>query len=839
VVKTGQVTTRWQGWRDSDLPVGQIVPDIIEALAANRPTILEAPPGSGKTTLVPLALLGSPWLQGRRIVMLEPRRLAARAAARRMAQLLGEAVGERVGYHVRLEQRVSAVTEIEIVTEGMLVQRLLGDPELSKTGLVIFDEFHERALAADQALAMTLDVKRALRPDLRLLVMSATINSAEVAEWLADTAADVNEQPYVAKAEGQLWPVETVLQARSSAAPLPRQAAEAVVRALGETSGSILVFLPGEGEIRRTAELLAEIGVPRNVEVLPLYAALSREGQDRAVAAAVAGVRKVVLATSIAESSLTIEGVRVVIDCGMMRVSRFSPRNGMSRLETLRVTRDRADQRRGRAGRLGPGVCYRLWDEADESNLADHAAAEIVAADLAPVVLQCAFWGAPRLEDLPWPTLPPLASWRQATSLLIDLGALEMGVDGVARITARGRSMVRLPTHPRLSHMVVRAADHGCARVATLLAAAITELAGESRLRGETDARALLDHVENGDAADGFSRRVERLARSWGRQWPPDSAEIAVGRMLSWAFPDRIARQRGPGGRYQMAGGGGVQIDPADPLSSQEWLVVAELSGTSAEAHIRLAAPYEQAWLYADFSGLIESMPLIEWDRQRQMVVAANRSRYGAITLRDSGLHEPDPIAVATAMLVGVKEEGLERLPWCRGALELRARVEFLRRARPEELWPDFSDSGLKASLEEWLLPILTGISRWSQMKEVDLVGALLALLGDRRRQLDTLAPTHFILPGGSRCRIRYDQGIEPIIAVRIQDIFGLEETPKVAGGRVAVVIHLLSPAQRPVQITKDLTSFWRTGYAQIRKDLRGRYPKHHWPENPMLKGER
>jgi len=819
-----------------DLPVRAVLPEIAAALEHNCPVVLQAPPGSGKTSLTPLALMDAPWLGRRRVVLLEPRRLAARAAARHMARLVGEEVGDRIGYHIRLERRVSAATRVEILTEGLLVQRLLREPELTDVGLIIFDEFHERALAADQALALTLDVRRALRPDLRILVMSATLDPEPVARRLADPAAPAARPPRVVTATARVWPVETRLLPRPSSAPVPRQAADAVLRALDEEPGSILVFLPGESEIRRTAERLREARLPANAEIQPLYAALPREAQERAIQPPAPGARKIVLATSIAESSLTIEGIRVVIDAGWMRVPRFSPRNGMSRLETLRVSRDRADQRRGRAGRLGPGVCYRLWDEAEESALAPEALPEILDADLAPLVLQCADWGAAGREDLPWLTPPPEAAWRQAVSLLLDLGALEPAADTAAppRITPRGRRLAALPLHPRLADMILRAETEGCARQAALLAAAVSELAGESSLRNETDARALLDRlVPDNTAASAFAHRVHALARAWSRRHPEDRRREEVGRLLAWAFPDRIARRRSPDGRYLLASGRGATLDPADPLARCDWLVAAELTDDDADARIRLAAPYERAWLDADFAPQITTAPVIAWDRQAGAVTAVNRNRFGALVLRDSALAAPDPDAVRAALFEGIRMQGVERLPWTPAAHDLRARVACLRRARPEEGWPDFSDAALSATLPDWLGPSVGGMSRWSQLERLDLHAALAARLGPLRRPLDTLAPTHVTVPSGSRIRIRYDLGEVPVVAVRIQEVFGLTATPRIAGGRVAVLLHLLSPSQRPVQVTADLHSFWDTGYALVRKELRGRYLRHYWPEDP------
>ena len=748
-------------------PVDAILPGLAASLAANRTAVLQAPPGTGKTTRVAPSLLDAAWLKGRKILLLEPRRLAARAAAAFMARQRGEAVGDTIGYHIRLERRVGPRTRVELLTEGLLTQRLLHDPELADAGLVIFDEFHERSLAADTALALTLDTRRALRPDLRLVVMSATLRPEAIAAHLRD--ADIHT------ADARLYPVQTRLLERLSAASLPQQAAGAVLRALREEPGSVLLFLPGEGEIRRTLELLRGSDLPPEVSLHPLYGALPREEQDAAVAPPAPGRRKIVLATSIAETSLTIEGIRVVIDTGWMRVPRFSPRNGMSRLETLRITRDRADQRRGRAGRLGPGVCYRLWDEATDHQLAPEALPEILDADLAATVLQSADWGTSARDGLPWFTPPPDAAWRQAVGLLQELGALAPAISRPAAsgsdtaeppapaITARGRAMAALPAHPRLAHMIFEAARDGAAQKACLLAAVFTEAASESSVRYETDVRRLLDRVHEG-GRDGFSYRVHELARRWGRGYAAtDSRRLSEGLLLAWAFPDRLARRRDAEGRYLLRNGRGAVLDTADPLARAEWLVAAELLDEATDAKIRLAAPLAEDEVEAAFSDQME------------------------------------------------------------------------RRALPEQAWPDLSDGALLADLDTWLGPFCDGVTRWSHVDALDLTAILLRRLeacGCSRRALDTLAPTHLPVPSGSNIQVRYDRD-PPYMEVRIQEVFGLTRTPAVAGGRVPVVLHLLSPAQRPVQVTRDLESFWTTGYALVRKDLRGRYPKHDWPEDP------
>ncbi len=810
-------------------PVDTILPALAASLAANRTAVLQAPPGSGKTTRVAPYLMDAPWLRGRKILLLEPRRLAARAAAGYMARQFNEPVGQSIGYHIRLDRKAGPLTRVEILTEGLLTQRLLHDPELVDTGLVIFDEFHERSLAADTGLALALDSRRALRPDLRLLVMSATIRPDPVAAHLGD--ADIHT------AGASLFPVETRLLARGSSTPLPQQAEAAVLRALREESGSILVFLPGESEIRRTAERLRDAQLPSGISVHPLYSALPRGEQDAAVEPPAPGRRKVVLATSIAESSLTIEGIRVVIDTGWMRVPRFSPRNGMSRLETLRITRDRADQRRGRAGRLCPGVCYRLWDDVTDQQLAPEALPEIFDADLAATVLQSAEWGTSARDGLPWFTPPPDAAWRQATTLLQELGALSpAGADGGApAITPRGRAMVKLPIHPRLAHMIFEAARAGCAQRACLLAAALAEAASEPSLRYETDARRLLDRL--GVAApNGFAYRVKELARRWSHGYPARDAQILPeGVLLAWAFPDRIARRRDTAGRYLMRNGRGAAIDPSDPLAQAEWLVAAELQDDTADAKIRLAAPITREEVEDVFGNDFESRAITTWDKRAEAVQAVNRICLGGIVIKEGGQARPDPDSLRAALFEGIRQKGIGQLPWTKHSRALQARVCFLHRTLPGQAWPDFSDDALVTGLDTWLGPYCDGVTRWTHVQALDLTSILLNRLdacGCSRRLLDELAPTHVEVPSGSRIQVQYDQDA-PCLAVRIQEVFGMTRTPKIAGGRVPVVMRLLSPAQRPVQVTSDLESFWSTGYALVRKDLRGRYPKHYWPEDP------
>ena len=786
-------------------PVEEIIPQIRGSLERNRSVVLRAPPGSGKTTCVPPALLDAPFLRGRRILMLEPRRLAARSCAAYIARQLGEPVGETVGYQVRLERKVSARTRLEIVTEGLLAQRLVSDPELSDVGLVIFDEFHERSLACDLGFAMAVDVRRALRDDLRILVMSATLDVDAVAAHLAD--ADVHT------AEARMFPVETRYLQVESSAPVAVQMAGAVRRALAEPGGDVLCFLPGEGEIRRCAEELCDAGADGlGGVVMPLYGALPKEEQDAVLRPLPQGCgrRKVVLATSIAETSLTIEGVTTVIDSGLMRVSRFSASSGMSRLETLRLTRDRAEQRRGRAGRVCAGVCLRLWTEAQDRLLLPAMKPEIMDADLSATVLTAATWGTTAPDGLPWLTPPPPANWARAKDLLRMLGAL----DGDGRITDRGRRMARLAAHPRLACMMLH--DRASAYWAAVL---------EEGVRGrETD----ISRVRP-------TPRMLELARRWGwerGERPPDPE------VLAYAFPDRIARNRG-NATFQMTCGRGAFMERTEVLASSRYLVLCELDDRGGDAKVHLAAHISEAAIGEMFADAITDGTVTEWDRRTESVRAVRQRRLGRMVLEEGGQSNPDEADVQTALFEGIRQKGVANLPcWTPGIRQLQARVNFLNRtfsAGDDASWPDVSDAALEAHLEDWFGGFTLGMSRWAHLARLDLAAVIDFALGETghdRRELDRLAPVKMEVPSGSMMTIHYEEA-EPFVAVRLQECFGLQQTPRVAGGRVPIVMHLLSPAQRPVQVTKDLAGFWKSSYGLVRKDMRGRYPKHYWPEDP------
>ncbi|MZP44499.1 ATP-dependent helicase HrpB [Heliobacterium gestii] len=834
------------------LPIEASLPALREALANRTSAVLVAPPGAGKTTRIPLALLDAPWLAGRRIVMLEPRRLAARAAARHMAATLGEAVGETVGFRVRLETRVGPRTRVEVVTEGVLTRMLQTDPALEGVGLVIFDEFHERSLAADLGLALCQQSQELLREDLRILVMSATVDAAPIAALLGDG-------PVIAS-EGRLYPVETRYLERRAEGPIEALVARMVREALTKEEGDILVFLPGAREIGRVAARLAEMGLEgESTRLCPLHGSLPLDAQDRAIAPSPAGVRKVVLATSIAETSLTVEGVRLVIDSGLMRVPRFSPRTAMTRLETIPVSRASADQRRGRAGRLGPGICYRLWTQPEDLRLAPQGNPEILEADLAPLALELAAWGVSDPGELRWLDGPPGAAFAQARALLRQLGAIEAGgapgaTGAMGAITPQGRRMAEAGLHPRLARMILEAIPLGLGDLACELAAILSErdflraqgMAPDADLRLRLEAMASPDC---GGGAYGFAvdqaarRRILAEAKALkkvfgqkdvqGKRSPASrGADIdACGRLLSFAYPDRIGQRR-PDGRFLLRNGRGASFGGHQSLGASPYLVAADLDDQGTESRILLAAPVSLEELERHFQGEIETEERVIWERAGQAVRAQQRKRLGALVLREGRLTDAAPEVIRAALLSGIREEGLAILPWTKAAEQLRQRIRFMARWEPG--WPDLSDGALLARLDDWLGPSVDGMKSREDLQQIDLAGILEWMLPwEKRRELDDGAPTHIVVPSGRRAPIDYGEPDAPVLAVRLQEMFGLHDTPRLCHGRVPLTIHLLSPAQRPVQITRDLASFWREGYFAVRKDLKGRYPKHYWPEDP------
>ena len=819
-------------WKTHALPIDAVLADIAGALARSANLVLQAPPGAGKTTRVPLALLDAPWLQGRRIVMLEPRRLATRAAAERLAAELGEKVGGTVGYRIRFENRVSAATRIEVVTEGILTRRLQRDPELSGVGLVIFDEFHERHLHSDLALALCVDAQRGLREDLKLLVMSATLDGGPVARLL--------DAPVVTS-EGRSHPVDVRYLARDPEGPLPEIMRAAVTRALAETRGDILAFLPGAGEIQRTRDLLTDL--PHEVQVHTLYGDMPMDAQQRAIAPDRQGRRKVVLATNIAETSLTIEGVAVVIDSGFARVPRFDPNTALTRLDRVRIARASADQRAGRAGRLGPGVCYRLWGENTQRGLVPFAAAEIAEADLAPLALELALWGADA-DGLVWLDPPPHAALAQARDLLKELDIL----DGHGRITAAGREIAEWPVHPRLGHLLREGRRLGLAALACDVAALLSErdvFRGPARdvdlslrldalrafRRGGRDGARRLDADPN--ACASVNRAAEQYRRLLDAK-DADDDDATLGVLLAFAYPDRIAQLRSDGERLLLANGRGARLPQGSHLAKTPWLVAAVLDGRGDDSRVRLAAEITLAQLRSHFQHRIESREVVRFDERRDGVTATREERLGALVLESKPLSTPPAGAITAALLDAVRSRGLSVLPWSDTARELVARVESLRHWLPEEGWPDLSEAALLGTLEDWLAPYLDGLTRLEHLVRLNLYDILLARLDwAMQKRLEEGAPTHIAVPSGSRKRLTYKVGESPVLAVKLQEMFGQADTPRVAFGKVPVTLHLLSPAQRPIQVTQDLKGFWERTYAEVKKELKGRYPKHPWPDDP------
>ncbi|MBS7704854.1 ATP-dependent helicase HrpB [Chelatococcus asaccharovorans] len=802
------------------LPIDEALPALTGHLRAASHAVLVAPPGAGKTTRVPLVLIGEPWVAGGRIILLEPRRLAARGAAARMAATLGEAVGETVGLRVRLGSKIGPKTRIEVVTEGVFTRMILDDPELTGVAAVLFDEFHERSLDADFGLALALDAQVGLRPDLRILVMSATLDGARVARLLGDAP--------VVESEGRAYPVETRYLGRDPQRRIEDEVTEAVMRALRAEPGSLLVFLPGQGEIRRVEERLAQRITDPAVDLAPLYGAMDRAAQDKAVEPAAPGRRKIVLATSIAETSLTINGVRVVIDSGLARVPRYEPDIGLTRLETVRVSRAAADQRRGRAGRTEPGVCYRLWEEASTGALEPFAKPEILAADLAPLLIAAAAWGVADPATLAFLDPPPKPALAEARRLLVDLDALD--ADG--RLTETGRRLQALPLPPRLARMVIAAAGEGQAGMAAEIAAVLVErgLGGTGtdlaerlgRFRGERSPQA---------------RDMRRMAEGWARTASvgprePDEPGDA-GALLALAFPDRIAKARGKPGEFLMANGRAAALDPADALARSPYLAIAEIAGSGATARILLAAPLTPEAVEHLAEDRIVTTTEVTFDRQARALRAREARRLDALVLGERPLPVPADVATAGILAKGIAGLGLAVLPWTKAISQWRERVMFLARAEGEE-WPDLSDAALTAGITDWLGPYLVGKAGLAAISASDLDAALKALLPwDLQRRLEAEAPTHVTMPTGSNIPVDYGGEEGPGIAVRVQELFGLTRHPTLAGGRVPLVLSLLSPAHRPIQITRDLPAFWRGSWADVRSEMRGRYPKHPWPEDP------
>lgn len=827
------------------LPIDNVLPALRQALGQRHEVVLEAPPGAGKTTRVPLALLNEPWLAGQRILMLEPRRLAARAAAERLASELGESVGETVGYRIRLDSKVGPRTRIEVVTEGILTRRLQEDPALDGVGLLIFDEFHERSLDADLALALSLNGRDLLRdePPLKIMLMSATLEGERLSALLGDAP--------VVSSEGRMYPVDVrwgrPFQPGEFIEP---RVVDTVHQALADEPGSLLVFLPGQAEIRRVHETLqASLGGRQDILLCPLHGELELSAQRAAIDAPAPGVRKVVLATNIAETSLTIDGVRVVIDAGLARVPRFDPGSGMTRLDTQRISRASATQRAGRAGRLEPGVCYRLWSEAQHDQLAAYASAEILQADLAGLALQLTRWGVTP-GQLSWLDQPPAAAYAQAQDLLLRLGALKPGQ--LLSLTAHGQAMAELPAHPRIAHLLLRGQALGLAEMACDVAALLGE---RDILRGAgADLHSRLTLLSGETRASrggqGGVQRARQLARQY-RGYLRGKASSAVsdpehprwlGALLALAYPDRVAQQRRAGGaEYRLANGRAALFGEVDALMKAPWLVVADLGSRQGqrEERIYLAAEFDPALFDGVLAEQVECLDVLDWDEREGVLRAERQRKVGELILAREPLTGLDDDARARALLDLVRRKGLELLPWTPELRQWQARVALLRQldlaTGGDSEWPDLSDAALLASLEQWLQPYLGKVTRLSHFAQLDLASIVRNLLPwPLPQRLDEWAPMHLSVPSGSSIRLDYSEH-PPILAVRLQELFGLAETPRIAQGRLQVKLHLLSPARRPVQVTQDLANFWRSTYSEVKKDLKGRYPKHYWPDDPLV----
>lgn len=824
----------------SPLPIEQALPALRQALQCRDEVVLEAPPGAGKTTRVPLALLDEPWLAGQSIIMLEPRRLAARAAAERLASELGEQVGETVGYRIRLDSRVGPRTRIEVVTEGILARRLQDDPALEGVGLVIFDEFHERSLDADLALALTLNARMLLRDEpLKVLLMSATLEGERLSTLLDDAP--------VVRSDGRMYPVvlrwSRPYQAGERIEP---RVVQTVLQALEEEGGSLLVFLPGQAEIRRVNEALAEqLAARTDILLCPLHGELELAAQRAAIDPPPPGQRKVVLATNIAETSLTIEGVRVVVDAGLARVPRFDPGSGMTRLDTRRISRASATQRAGRAGRLEPGACYRLWSEDQHAQLSAYGEAEILQADLAGVALQLARWGV-EPDELSWLDRPPAAAYAQAQALLERLGALRRNARGGWQLTTQGQAMAGLPTHPRLAHMLLRGQDLGVAA----LAADVAALLAERDILRDAGADLSLRLQQLASGRGGAVQRVRQLARQFRSLLceRTNTAGAALGEahalaaLLAFAYPDRVARQRREGGgEYRLANGRAAQFGEPDGLMKEPWLVIAELGSQQGrrEERIYRAVALDPALFDGVLAELVSQHDELDWDEREGVLRAERQRRVGELTLSREALPGLDEAARSQALLGLVRRKGLELLPWTPELRQWQARIGLLRQLSHDQSsdcdWPDVSDAALLARLEDWLLPYLGKVSRLAHFAQLDMKAMLATLLPwPLPQRLEEQAPSAIGVPSGSRIRLDYSEQ-PPVLAVRLQELFGLADTPRIAGGRLTVKLHLLSPARRPVQVTQDLASFWANTYAEVKKDLKGRYPKHYWPDDPLI----
>ncbi len=808
------------------LPILEIIPEIKKNLALHNILILQAPPGAGKSTIVPLQLIDEPWLKGKKILMLEPRRLAARAVANRMSSLINEQVGTTVGYRVRFDNKVSKQTRIEVLTEGILTRMLQQDNTLEGVGLVIFDEFHERSLHADLALALCREMQQVLREDLRILIMSATLDGEKLSSLLGNA-------PILTSA-GRQYPIELFYLPPENDNPIPVQMANAVRKALADHLGDILVFLPGAGEIQRTKELLEQEFL--NVSIHPLFGDLPLQKQQEAVLPHPQGKRKVVLATSIAETSLTIEGIKIVIDSGYCRSPRFDPKTGLTRLDTIRVTQDMATQRTGRAGRTSPGICYRLWNKVSQQHLLPHREPEIMEADLAPMIIELAQWGIQDMNTLAWLSTPPASTVGQAQSVLEELGALNS-----KKITKRGREMLRLPTHPRIAHLLLEGQEYGLIALAADIAAILEE---RDPLPKEAGANLTLRievlrkwrSKEYVTADKNVLERIERLAAQWRKYFSVDQDNTApvdqeVGKLLAAAYPERIAKQREQSHRYRLSNGKIAKLNEHDPLSHETYLAVAHLDAGTTDGKIYLAAPLSPD----DILHLAIEKKVIAWDAQNGILIARNEKRIGDIILESKPLKIiPDEERIKILCDV-IRKEGLSIFNQTEQLIDWKARISCFNIWKPNETLPDLSDEHLLNTLEEWFAPFITSVKKREEIFKLDLYTILSGLLSYQQKQLlETIAPSKIKVPSGSMISLMYQtDGTSPVLAVRLQEMFGLIDTPTVNEGRVKVILQLLSPGYKPVQITQDLKSFWKNAYPEVRKELRIRYKRHHWPEDP------
>jgi len=821
-----------------EYPIHGVLPELLAGLADKPAAVLTAEPGSGKTTIVPLVLLDKPWLAGRKIIMLEPRRLAARAAAARLSELAGDRLGGLAGYRVRFDSRVSQKTRIEVVTEGIMIRMLQNDPELNDIGLVIFDEFHERSLQGDLALALCLDVRQ-IRDDLKILVMSATIDAAGVAGLLGEAP--------VVSGQGRCFPVTVHYLKRPSTGDIVSRTTRGIEKALAEQTGDILVFLPGAGEIKAVQARFAD---RQDLACLVLYGDLPLAEQNR-VFAREDDRRRLILSTPIAETSLTIEGITTVVDSGLLRSPRFDPASGLTRLETIPVSKASAEQRAGRSGRLGPGHCYRLWTEPEHYSRADHMVPEIINADLAPLMLELALWGVADPDRLKWPDPPRRGQIKQARELLLELEA----VDEKGTITPLGRELAGLPLHPRLAMMLIRGRAQNMGSIACKLAAI---LSNRDPLKGEAG-RQSADIEDRLHLLEVFEKEGSRIVRARGgdptgcRLILQEAAQYEkllgcreddrgesgrhkkgrAGNLLAYAYPDRIAMKRPDADQFLLASGRGAVLPEADHLNHSELLVAAALDRGRKQGRIFLAAELSMAEFLTDHGHLVKTNKIVRWDAEKERIAAVIEEQYGSLVLSAKNWPGAEPELITGCLLQAIQRAGPERLPWDRNSRDLQARLQTLHCWEPDK-WPPVDDDTLMADLA-WLAPYLTNARSFKDLQKLDMTAILSAGLSwEKQQELDRLAPSHLQVESGSRIRLHYHPGEPPVLPVRIQEMFGCRETPTVAGGRIKVIVHLLSPAQRPIQVTSDLAAFWQNTYKEVKKELAGRYPKHFWPDDPL-----